>query len=205
MKNYSSAKLELLALKWSVCEKFKDYLIGSKFTVLTDNIPLTYVRTSRLSASQICWLSDLMLFYFDIRYRVGKSNQAADALSQWPENPDSSSESSDEEGEWETISYEMVCQVLNHHLDSTKLPYIKYEEQTNIIDIEVANISLGLNQVNLIDLQLNEVKLFDSISPSQMAEYQKRDTQLSLVYEYVAGNRKPKLSEIHCVRSKPIR
>ena len=31
MRNYSSAKLELLALKWSVCEKFRDYLIGSKF------------------------------------------------------------------------------------------------------------------------------------------------------------------------------
>ena len=46
MRNYSSAKLELLALKWSVCEKFRDYLIGSKFTVLTDNNPLTYVCTS---------------------------------------------------------------------------------------------------------------------------------------------------------------
>ena len=48
MKNYSSAKLKLLALKWSVCEKFRDYLIGSKFTVLIDNNPLTYVCTSRL-------------------------------------------------------------------------------------------------------------------------------------------------------------
>ena len=29
MKNYSSAKLKLLAkVKWSVCKKFKDYLIG---------------------------------------------------------------------------------------------------------------------------------------------------------------------------------
>ena len=43
MKSYSSAKLKLMALKWSVCEKFKDYLIGSKFTVLTYNNPLTYV------------------------------------------------------------------------------------------------------------------------------------------------------------------
>ena len=32
MKNYSSVKLKLQALKWSVCEKFKDYLIGSKVT-----------------------------------------------------------------------------------------------------------------------------------------------------------------------------
>ena len=82
MKNYSSMKLELLALKWSVCEKFKDYLIGSKFTVLMDNNPLTYVHTSRLGTSQICWLSNLTLFNFDIKYHVGKCNQAADALSQ---------------------------------------------------------------------------------------------------------------------------
>ena len=53
-------------------------------------------------------------------------------------------------------------------------------------------------------MQLNEVKLFDTISPSQMAKYQKRDAQLSLVYECVANNSKPKLSEIHHVRSKPI-
>ena len=38
MWNYSSAKLELLALKWAICDKFRDYLIGSKFTVLTDTI-----------------------------------------------------------------------------------------------------------------------------------------------------------------------
>ena len=81
MRNYSSAKLELLMLKWAVCEKFKDYLIGSKFTVLTDNNPLTYVCTSRLGASQIHWLSDLVLFDFEIKYRARKSNQVADTLS----------------------------------------------------------------------------------------------------------------------------
>ena len=89
MRNYSSAKLELLALKWATCEKFRDYLIGSKFTVLTDNNPLTYVHASRLGAAQIHWLSDLALFDFEIKYRAGKSNQAADALSRRPVNPDS--------------------------------------------------------------------------------------------------------------------
>ena len=171
MKNYSSAKLELLVLKWSVCKKFRDYLIGSKFTVLTDNNPLMYAHTSRLGASQTHWLSDLALFDFNIRYHAGKSNQAVDAVSQRHENPDSLSESSDEEEEWETISYEMVCQILDHHLDSTKLLYsVKNEVQTNITVVEIANDSMGLNQVNLIDVQLNEVKLFSSISPSQMAE-----------------------------------
>ena len=205
IKSYSFAELELLVQKWSVCEKFKDYLIGSNFTMLTDNNPLTYVCKSRLGTSQIHWLSDLTLFDFDIKYQAGKSNQVADALSWQPENPKSSSESSDEDEEWETISYEMVCQILNHHLDLVKLPYsVKYKVQTNITDVEVTNQNSGLSQVNVIHVQLNEVKLFKSIPPSQMAGHQKKDTQLSLVYEHVANNCKPKLSKIHCVRSKPI-
>ena len=87
MRNYSSAKLELLALKWAMCKKFKDYLIGSRFTILTDNIPLTYMCMSCFGAAHIRWLSDLALFDFEIKYRTGKSNQAADTLSQHPSNP----------------------------------------------------------------------------------------------------------------------
>ena len=101
--------------------------------------------------------------------------------------------------------YEMLCQVLNHHLNSTKLPYnIKLEVQNNTADVDMANKSLGFSSSNLIDVQLHEVKLFDTIMPNQMAEYQKRGTQLSHVYECVSTNSKPKLSEIHHVRSKTI-
>ena len=141
MQNYSSAKLELLALKWSVCEKFRDYLIGSKFTVLTDNNPLTYVRTSCLGASQIRWLSDLTLFDFDIKYRVGKTN----TLSQWPTNHDSATESSDGEEEWEANSYEMVCQIFDYHIESCKIPCnIKHEFQVSTADVNEANTSIGI-------------------------------------------------------------
>ena len=73
-------QLQLLALKWAVCKKFRDYLIGSKCTVLTDNNPLTYIHTSCLGAAQICWLSNLTVFDFEIKYRAGNTNQAADAL-----------------------------------------------------------------------------------------------------------------------------
>ena len=98
MQNYSLAKLELLALKWAICDTFREYLIGSKFTVFTDNNPLTYICTCYLGATQIHWLSDLMLFDFGLKYQAGKSNQAADTLSRHPVNPDYSSESSDNDG-----------------------------------------------------------------------------------------------------------
>ena len=192
MYNYSSAKLELLALKWAVCDKFSDYLISSKFTVLTDNTPLTYVITLCIGATQIYWLSDLILFDFEIKYRAGKFNQVADALSWQPGNPKTSSELSDDKEEWETITYEMVCQILDHHLNSSKLLYhVKHEVQTNIIDVDRANQSEGFKPISIIDVQLQEVKIFNSIMPTQMVKYQKKNTQLSLVYECVTSNSKP--------------
>ena len=44
--NYPAHKLEFLALKWAVCDKYKDYLLGRKTKVLTDNNALIYVLTS---------------------------------------------------------------------------------------------------------------------------------------------------------------
>ena len=184
----------------------EDYLIGSQFTILTDNNPLTYVSTSRLGAAQIRWLSDLALFNFEIKYRAGKSNQAADTLSRHPSIPDSLSESSDDDEEWETISYGMVCQIIDHHLESTKLPYhLHHEVQTNVTDVGVANRSLGFSNSDLINVQLREVKLFDTILTKQLADYLKRDPQLAHVYGCFANQTKPKLSAIYRVRSKPVR
>ena len=46
MHKYSSVKLELLALKWAVTEKFRDYLLGFKFIVYTDYNLLAYMQTN---------------------------------------------------------------------------------------------------------------------------------------------------------------
>ena len=83
--NYPAHKLEFLALKWAVTEKFYDYLYGHRFTVYTDNNPLTYIfTTARLDATGHRWLAALAVFDFDIKYRPGVSNAAADALSRLP-------------------------------------------------------------------------------------------------------------------------
>ena len=59
-RNYPAHKLEFLALRWAVCEKFHDYLYGQTFEVHTDNNPLTYVLlTAKLDATGHRWLADL--------------------------------------------------------------------------------------------------------------------------------------------------
>ena len=84
-KNYSAFKLEFLALKWAVTEKFSDYLALKHFSVLTDNNPLTYVLTSaKLDATGQRWASALGEYDFDITYRAGINNADADGMSRYP-------------------------------------------------------------------------------------------------------------------------
>ncbi|KAL0202364.1 hypothetical protein M9458_000382, partial [Cirrhinus mrigala] len=79
---YPAHKLEFLALKWAVTDKFHDHLYGRKFSVLTDNNPLKYVMTSaKLDATGQRWVSHLSIYDFDIQYRRGQDNSNADALS----------------------------------------------------------------------------------------------------------------------------
>ena len=81
MDNYSSMKLEFLALKWAMTEKFREYLLGHKCLVFTDNNPLSYLQSAKLGATEHRWAAQLAAFDFDIKYRSGRSNRNADALS----------------------------------------------------------------------------------------------------------------------------
>ncbi len=58
--NYPAHKLEFLALKWAVCEKFQDNLLAAHFTVHTDNNPLMYIlTTAKVDATGQRWLAAL--------------------------------------------------------------------------------------------------------------------------------------------------
>lgn len=83
---YHSSKLEFLALKWAICEHFRDYLYySSHFDVYTDNNPLVYLFTScKLNATGQRWVNELSSFHFTIHYKPGVQNVVADTLSRQP-------------------------------------------------------------------------------------------------------------------------
>lgn len=93
-------KLELLALKWAIVEKFRGYFLGSRFTVITDNNPLCHLKTAKFEAIEQRWVSQLSVFDFDVQYRPGYRNKVADALSRQPfsRKPDSVSEDAQYDG-----------------------------------------------------------------------------------------------------------
>ena len=205
MHNYSSAKLELLALKWAVTEKFRDYLLGSKFTVYTDNNPLAYIQTSKLGASQICWLSELALFNFNI-YRSGKSKQATDALSQHPEpncKLESDDDSDNDSSDPVVLSYATICDIIKPVLGDTKIPLnIKKKVQA------ACNLSEGeknmpeCHAIPNLTAQTSAVSVFNQVPPTTMAKAQLKDSVLGLVIPFICKGVKPKVSAIAKIRCK---
>ncbi|XP_041849958.1 uncharacterized protein cuzd1.1 [Melanotaenia boesemani] len=83
-KNYSAIKLELLALKWAITDKFRDLLLHAKFTVVTDHNPLRHLETANLGAVEQRWVAQLAEFNFQVQYKPGRLNQNADILSCLP-------------------------------------------------------------------------------------------------------------------------
>lgn len=97
-RNYPAHKLEFLALKWAVVDRLHDYLYGVPFEVRTDNNPLTYItKSAKLDATGHRWLSALTTYNFSLKYRPGRRNVDADALSRRPHTHRS------EDDEWQEI------------------------------------------------------------------------------------------------------
>ena len=222
MCNYSSAKLELLVLKWAVTEKFQDYLLGSQFQVYMDNNPLAYIQESKLGTSQIRWLSELALFDFTIKYQTGHSNRAADALSHRPFNPSYNFETESTDSievevisysatcnEVETIPYLVVCEALDQCLNGSKIPEVLKQEAQDISCVVQSIVEeedkLYEEELKKVVSGVNAVSDFGKISPEEMKEEQQKDPILRLVYKYVTAGKKPKTSAIAKMKSKAVR
>ena len=81
-RNYDAHKLEFLALKWAITDRFHEYLYGATFEVFTDNNPLTYIlSTAKLDAMGHRWVASLGPYNFKLNYKPGKLNTDADSLS----------------------------------------------------------------------------------------------------------------------------
>ncbi|PNX83762.1 retrotransposon-related protein, partial [Trifolium pratense] len=72
---------ELMALVLSI-QHWRPYLLGKSFVVYTDHKSLKHFLQQKISSpDQQCWLSKLLGYQFEVHYKPGPENKAADALS----------------------------------------------------------------------------------------------------------------------------
>uniref|UniRef100_A0A7M5XBV7 Uncharacterized protein n=1 Tax=Clytia hemisphaerica TaxID=252671 RepID=A0A7M5XBV7_9CNID len=166
-KNYKlhSGKLEFLALKWSVCDKFRPYLYYSpSFTVFSDNNPLSYVlTTAKLNATGIRWVGELADFNFKVKYRPGKDSSDCDFMSRHPKLEEFT----------ESLDLDEVMSILSS--SSNEIAWINHihAEEGKVITPTYA------------DIQVIQVK--------DLKAAQLRDANIFKVYETVLQGNKPRV------------
>ena len=79
-KNYSTTGRELLAIVCGV-RYFRPYLYGTKFTVVTDHKPITWIVNVKDPGSRLRWRLKLEEYDYEIVYKRGVANTNSDALS----------------------------------------------------------------------------------------------------------------------------
>ena len=138
---YSATRRELLALV-TFTRHFRHYLLGRKFTIVTDHSALQWLHNFKdPDGITARWLEKLAPFDYEVRHRPGKSIGHADGLSRTParsvnvvaeEHKDTSTECSEE---WPNHEAEQDADTMNLPKLATRTVKANYREVVgNVFD-----------------------------------------------------------------------
>ncbi|KAL7846934.1 hypothetical protein SRHO_G00219140 [Serrasalmus rhombeus] len=183
-KNYHlhSGKLEFLALKWAVTEKFRDYLYyAPTFTAFSDNNPLTYVLSSaKLNATGCRWVAELADFHFTIRYRPGKENVDADSLSRMPTDI-------------ETVMRECTEELQSESVSAT----VQAVEAQQCSEMSWA-MALPTHCVEEEKIGTSSIK---PLSKTEIQQAQVVDSDIGTIIDYIRSGEKPSSQQLRTLNS----
>lgn len=203
---YPAHKLEFLALKWAVTEKFQDYLCGSPFLAVTDSNPLTYILTSaKLDATSYRWLAALSTFDFQLQYRAGKQNQDADGLSRRPHGklPDDTTSQKEleriqqftkrhlSETDYANLNENTIKAICEKHLVHQVNNHSGETSPSTTLVVSLAHHPRALPESFEEEDQLGGLPVVPSLAPAELRDKQNADPCIREVLRQVESGEKP--------------
>ena len=83
-RNYFTSEKEILAIVYCI-SKFRYYLVGQHFEILSDNQALSFMLRCKLANARISrWIMAIQEYDFTIKYCKASENKTADTLSRYP-------------------------------------------------------------------------------------------------------------------------
>ena len=121
-EKYSVPEKEMLAIFWAL-QTFRNYLYGAKFLILTDHQPLTFSLSPKNTNAKLKrWKAYLEEHDYDIKYKPGKTNVVADALSRIVCSMTGTQHSAGDSDDFYIISTEAPLNVFHHQVIIKKGP-----------------------------------------------------------------------------------
>ena len=130
--NYGITEMEALGVVWGA-KHFRAYLYGHKCIVYTDHSPLRSMLNAQHPSGKLArWSQSLCEFDLELRYRPGRVNSNADALSRAPVVGYHHLENDDEEAQIAQVS-------ADHEVNDTPQPISEVAE-LQLADVEVGQV-----------------------------------------------------------------
>lgn len=138
--NYTTTELELLAIVYSI-SKFREYLIGQTFEIVTDHKSLAFLNSTIFHNSRLIrWSLYLQQYSYTVVHCRGKDNTVADFLSRNPES------------KFHEITQETITIASLHNYS---LPQIENDEASSLVIMTLCSEDASLKKMmkNISDEQ----------------------------------------------------